>query len=319
MAEFVKPIFSSTHISKDCPSLSISQILAMLVEPFDGDKIAQRTYDRHFEDETSKYYHKTKEEIIQMWSDKGAESMHYGSLLDDYIGVKLVKTKEDVELYKLDNNYDYDSRLKGLCDSFDHFYSVLSKSGDTIFIDREQEVWYPIKVKDIYHKDKEINYNIRGRFDALFYNQQTKKWIVIDWKSSGTINTIGNRWTQNLLGPMNMYPALNYYTYTTQLYFYKIALVDGGYLPKGTTYDDVIVMIVNLPGHEMQEYNGRDWASFRPAYTFDPELMHRLFVFAVNKDNIMREVASKQNNLVSDTPEIVKQDINLDDDFSNIF
>ena len=81
----------------------------------------------------------TAEEIREAWSAKGATSTHYGSLLDDYIGCILTGNENDLRLFKLDNGYDYDERLHGLCDSFDNFYSILSKSGDTVFVDRERE------------------------------------------------------------------------------------------------------------------------------------------------------------------------------------
>ena len=40
-----------------------------------------------------------KEEIKAIWENKGAESRAYGSLLDDYIGIKLTGTAEELEMY----------------------------------------------------------------------------------------------------------------------------------------------------------------------------------------------------------------------------
>ena len=110
------------------------------------------------------------------------------------------------------NNFDNDDRLKGLAKSFDDFYSLLSKSGDTIFIDREKTVYYKIEVENPISEGK-IEYYVKGRFDALFYNKRTNKWIIIDWKSSGSIDKVPTRYTEKFLGPMCKYPALNYYRY----------------------------------------------------------------------------------------------------------
>ena len=198
----------------------------------------------------------------------------------------------------MDNDYANDERLHRLCDSFDNFYSLLSKSGDTIFVDRERTVYYKITVDHPITGEK-IDYYVKGRFDALFYNKRTKKWIVIDWKSSGSIDKVSNKWTNNFLGPMNKYPALNYYSYTNQLHFYKKALIENHYLPEGTTEDDVVVMIVNLPG-KICEGSGTNFETHSPAMKFDSELMNRIFTFGIQKELLKvkkeEEIIQEDNN-----------------------
>lgn len=318
MTEYIKPNFSNSDVLKMWPTISISQLLDMLSKPFDQDGVATRTFEKHFNDPSSKYYKKTKDEILRMWGEKGQESMRYGSLLDDYIGARLTKTDDEVRLYKLNNNYDYDERLRGLCDSFDHFYDVLNKSGDTKFVDREQQVYYTMSVPNPDNHNEQITYNLRGRFDALFYNKRTNKWIVIDWKSSGTIDTRRTPWTENLLGPMNKYPALNWYTYTTQLYFYKKVLIEREYLPKGTLYDDVMVMIVNLPGKTIKEY-GKDWNIFKPAYEFDTDLMNKLFRFGIEKDYIIKKAGAIAKNVEENKEERLEKLDEIKEDLTSIF
>lgn len=288
MAKFIKPDFSNVNVDYSLPRISISQVLTMIQEPFDRDKVVELTYNKHFNNPESQYYQKSKQEIIDMWEAKGAESCKYGSMLDDYIGVNLTKTDIDIKLFKLDNDYAHDERLKGLCDSFDNFYSLLSKSGDTIFVDRERSVYHKVVVENPDNENEKIEYYIKGRFDALFYNKRTNKWIIIDWKSSGSIDKVPNRWTKKLLGPMNKFPSLNYWTYTTQLYFYKKTLIEDGYLPQGTNPDDVVVMIVNLPGKIIEEV-GRNFATHQAAYPFDTELLNKLFSFAIQKDYLNKK------------------------------
>lgn len=278
-----KPDFSNININKNIPTISISTILSMITTPFDRDRVVELTYKKHYNNPESQYYHKTKEEIINMWEAKGEDSRKYGSLLDDYIGANLTGTENDVKLFKLQHNYDSDERLHGLCDSFDNFYSVMMKSGDMEFVDRERTVYYKVEIPNPDNENEILEYYIKGRFDALFYNKRTNKWIIIDWKSSGTIEKFPNQWTKKLLGPMNRFPELNWYTYTSQLYYYKKSLIEEKYLPEGTKESDVIVLIVNLPGTIIEEL-GQNFGIHKAAYDFDSLLFDQLFEYAVKKD-----------------------------------
>lgn len=276
------------YFDKNAKKISISNALDMLFSPFDSDSVAQKTFEKHFNNPESEYYQMSKEQILKAWSDKGAESCRYGSLLDDYIGAVLTGTENDIKLFKLDNGYDYDTRLHGLCDSFDSFYEILSKSGDTEFIAREKYVYLPINI------DGEENY-IYGRFDALFRNKRTNKYIVIDWKSSGTIDKISTKWTKKMLGPMYKYPQLNWYRYTLQLYFYKQALIENGYVPKDTNPDDIVVMIVNLPGKIIPECN-QNYQIHQGAIPYDPDLLKSFYKFAIQKFNLMKNENKKDED-----------------------
>lgn len=266
--------FNKFEVDKTLPCISISKVIELLQEPFDQIGVATKTHDKHFNNPDSQYYQKTVEEICEMWSAKGVESCRYGSLLDDYIGLNITGTTNDLELWKLDNGYEWDERLLAHCNSFDAFYEIVNKSGDMEFIDREKTVYY--KFGDHY---------VKGRFDALFRNKKTGKWIIIDWKSSGTIDKVHNQWTKKLFGPANKFYALNYYTYTIQLHFYKKTLIEN-YLPEGTTEDDVIVMIVNLPDHII-ESTGKLFETHNEAFKFDSKLMEQIFTFAIRKQNLL--------------------------------
>lgn len=307
-----KPDFSNINVDKTLPTISITTILGMLEEPFDQQGVAQKTHDKHFNNPDSEYYQMTVEQIIDKWSAKGAASCHYGSMLDDYIGLNLNHKDIELRLFKLDNNYESDARLHGLCDSFDNFYSVLSKSGDTVFVDRERTVYYTIDLKNPLTGEL-MKYNIKGRFDALFYNKRTNKWIIIDWKSSGSIDKVPDRWTKKLFGPMGNFPALNYYTYTTQLYFYKKALIEN-YLPENTKDEDVVVMIVNLPGKIVEE-TGRNFATHQAAYEYDSNLLENLFKYGAQKDCILKQTVNEQENKNSEEITQKQEEQNLDNLF----
>ena len=310
-----KPDFTNILIDKSIPTISISSVLGMLEKPFDRDAVAEKTFNKNFNNPNSEYYQMSIQEIINKWENKGAESRRYGTMLDDYIGNILTGSEADLRLYKLDNNYEFDERLHGLCDSFDNFYKILSKSGDTVFVDREKTVYYKVEIPNPLKEGEKLVYNVKGRFDALFYNTRTNKWIIIDWKSSGTIDKVPSKWTEKLLGPMNKYWALNYYTYTTQLYFYKKALIESGYLPEGTSYDDVVVMIVNLPGKIVEE-SGTNFCTHKAAYEFDTDLMDRLYKFAIEKYYINKSV--EQNKEEEEKEEVIVE-TNDNNELENLF
>lgn len=299
--------FSNLDIDKSIKKLSISNALNMLLTPFDSEGVSQKVYENHYDNPQSEYYHMTAEQIREAWSAKGATSTHYGSLLDDYIGCILTGNENDLRLFKLDNGYDYDERLHCLCDSFDNFYSVLSKSGDTEFIDREKYLY--LKVKNPFHNEEGQNeyMYMYGRFDALFRNKRTGKYILIDWKSSGTVDKVADKWTKKMLGPMFKYPQLNWYQYTLQLYFYKQALLNSGYLPEGTSPDDIVVMIVNLPG-KIIEGCGQNYQIHQGAIPYNETELNNFYEFAIKK-YILLEAEKKEKE---EHKEEVKQETNND-------
>ena len=299
--------FSNLDIDKSIKKLSISNALNMLLTPFDSEGVSQKVYENHYDNPQSEYYHMTAEQIREAWSAKGATSTHYGSLLDDYIGCILTGNENDLRLFKLDNGYDYDERLHGLCDSFDNFYSVLSKSGDTEFIDREKYLY--LKVKNPFHNEEGQNeyMYMYGRFHALFRNKRTGKYILIDWKSSGTVDKVADKWTKKMLGPMFKYPQLNWYQYTLQLYFYKQALLNSGYLPEGTSPDDIVVMIVNLPG-KIIEGCGQNYQIHQGAIPYNETELNNFYEFAIKK-YILLEAEKKEKE---EHKEEVKQETNND-------
>lgn len=269
------------EIDKSKPVLSISKVLSLIQEPFDSMGVATKTHDKHFDDPKSEYYQKSVREIMEAWENKGKESCRYGSMLDDYIGNRLTGDETSLELWKLDNNYDNDDRLHRICDSFDNFYQLFTSSGDIEFIDREKTVY--LDCNDFY---------VKGRFDALFRNKKLNKWLVVDWKSSGTIDTVPSRWTKKLLGPATAFPALNYYTYTIQTHFYKKTLLESHYLPEGTTEDDIDVLIVSLPGKVVTNTN---FEIYREAFKYDSSLLNTIFSFAYRKNELLSKKEANEN------------------------
>lgn len=258
-------------------AISISAVLGLLSEPFDSEGVATKTYNKHFNNPNSEYYKMTVQEIMDKWAAKGAASCHYGSLLDNYIGLILEKADEmDLEMFKLDYDFDGDERLQGVCNSFDRFVEdYLGQHPELEFVTREQTV---------YLKLSEGNY-VRGRFDALFRNKENGHYLIVDWKSSGSVDKKASPWTGKLLGPAKDLLALNHYTYTLQTYFYKTALENEGYLPEGSVVDCIIVQ---LPGTVVAESNDV-YCVHQTAFPYDKEYMMKIFDYAFKKNLILEK------------------------------
>ena len=258
-------------------TISISNVLGLIQEPFDSEGVAQKTYDKHHANPNSEYFGMTVQEIIDKWAAKGQTSCHYGSLLDNYIGMILTEADEmDIEMFKLDYDLDGDERLQGLVSSFDNFVNEVLKTHPNLkYVNREQTVYYKIG-KGQY---------VKGRFDALFYNEDNGHYVIVDWKSSGTVDKKPTPWTGKLLGPAKDIFALNYNTYTLQVYFYKTALEQMGYLPEGSKVDCIIVQ---LPGSIVAESN-KNYCVHNPAFVYNKDLMDKIFVYAFKKNIILEK------------------------------
>ena len=261
--------------------ISISKVIEMVSEPFDGQAIAQKTHDKHFNNPNSEYYRMSVDEILENWQERGASSRHYGTLLDNYIGLILTNADEmDVEMYKLDYDSDNDDRLSGLISSFDNFNNEILKAHPNLeYVNREQTVYY--KVSDGTY--------IKGRFDALFYNKDNGHYVIVDWKSSGTVDKKPSPWTGKLLGPAKNLYALNYNTYSMQVYFYKTALEQMGYLPENSIVDCVIVQ---LPGSILAESN-KNYCVHNPAFEYDKLLLDQIFTYAIKKNMLLEKKNAK--------------------------
>lgn len=257
--------------------LSISAVLGLLEEPFDQIAVATKTYNKHHDNPNSEYYQKTVEEICEMWSAKGVASRQYGQMLDNYIGYNLNHQEDELELFNLDYDRDGDERLNNICTSFDDFVKdVLDQHPELQFVTREQTLYYQIPGTEQF---------IKGRFDALFYNTEKKRYLIVDWKSSGDIDKKPSPWTVKLLGPCKDLLALNWNTYTLQVYFYKTALEASGLLNEGEGVDCIIVQ---LPGHIVTESN-KMYCIHTPAFKYDKAYLDKLFIWAHKKNMLLKK------------------------------
>ena len=111
------------------------------------------------------------------------------------------------------------------------------------------------------------------------------KYLIVDWKTSGSVDTVVNRWTDKMLGAAKEFDNLNWNSYTMQVYFYKTALIESGYLPTGTTFDDIDVCIINFPGKQFSD--GKLYRIYEPAFEYNKDTMDKIFNFGIKKNMIL--------------------------------
>lgn len=266
------PNFDNAFVDPNIPATSITTILSMLVEPFNQQEVAEKTYNKHFNNPNSQYYQKTVSDIIGMWSAKGQESLRYGRLNDEYIGIVLEGTETDYEIYELDNDVEGDERLKTQIDAFNEF--INDNKDRYSYITREKTVYY--RIGDQY---------VKGRFDALLYDNLLNKYVVVDWKTSGVVETERTQWTSKMLGAAKEFDALNWNSYTMQVYFYKTALIESGYLLPGTTVNDIDIVIVNFPGKKFPD--GKLYRMYNEAFEYNKETIDKILTFGIKKNAIL--------------------------------
>ena len=281
----------NNFVDKNIPYITISTINSLIVTPFDKESVAKKCEEKGKRCQC-KWTGKTADEIIQMWEEKASVSREYGKKVDAYTEAVLEGTNDDVYMYMLDNDVNNDVRLLGHVKAFNEFYERIMKTGDVVFVGREIEVWNKIKVGD-------SEFYVKGRLDALFYNKRTDTWIVIDWKSNENIATQGTKWTEHLLGPAKDLLALDWNTYTLQVYNYKEALLQN-YLPLGTEPSHVQCMIVNLPEKEYDNPDavlgkGQQYKAYMGAFPYDENRLNRIFEYAYKKDQLNRKKKSEEN------------------------
>ncbi|MCH5166976.1 MAG: PD-(D/E)XK nuclease family protein [Erysipelotrichales bacterium] len=253
-------------------SISISAVIDMISPQFDREAVVQKTFDKNFNNPESKYYQMSKEQILEMWEEKGATSRYYGSSLDDYIGLRFTGHPNDVEIFKMDK-VEGDNRMEGLCESFDKFYKEHVDNGPLEYVNREQYIYYPIDI------DGEQWY-VRGRFDCLFYNTETNHYIIVDWKSNGEIETSPTKWTEKLYGPAKSLYNLSGVKYTTQVFFYKLGLEN-----QLNNEEVVDVAITNLPGYDNE--NNPQVKIYGAQYKYDKDLIENILKYAIKKKKLL--------------------------------
>lgn len=259
--------------------ISVSKMLEFISEPFDKVGQAAKCEAKGKLDPNYKYAGMTSQEIIEQWEAKADESKRYGQLLDEYTECVFEKTPEETEIWKLDNNYDYDERLRGNCIGFEQFVADLKQWGFQ-YVGRELPMY----------GRSENGIVTAGRMDCLFVNPAARKLFVIDWKTTEDIATEGFR-HRTLKGPAFSIEDCDMGKYSIQLYDYVWSLCNTYHLLPA---ENIVCSVVNLLRTEEPKLK-RNYKIFKPLGQFSTKLMSDVAEFAVRKRELIKKAELLQN------------------------
>jgi len=264
----------NTGIKTNLPgkTMSVSACTELLHKPFDKDEMSKKCSERDKDKPDGKYYNMTPYQILEMWENNAAESRRYGQLLDSYTDIRLMNNNL-LESWKLDNSFDYDMRLHGLCTGFDQFYNNLTKGTDYRFVTREQQMFI---------KSKKSGKYINGRFDCLFYSEMTGRYLLIDWKTNEEIKK-DNKF-EKMFGPLFNKEACDWNYYTVQVYMYKKALSEI-YCIADPSMIDVYICQFNKDVND----RGTNFTVHKPAFEYDSDLLDDIIDFAYKKKELSKK------------------------------
>ena len=247
-------------------TLSVSKLNEYLKEPFDEITMAENCYQKGLKDPTYKYAGMNVNEILTQWHDKANESKHYGRLLDEYTDLLFNKKDNDLELWKLNNNFNNDNRLNNYCKGVEQFIDFIILNTNYYYVGREIPIFYENKNED----------KINGRLDFLLYDDNTDSYIIIDWKTTENI-TIKNNYNKHLLGPAYMLDECDMNLYTIQLFIYKLALVNTYKL---TTANKISTYVCNLLRNSD---NNIYYKLYKPNFVYNENLLNKFIEYGNNK------------------------------------
>ena len=250
-------------------TMSVSKLIEYMHKEFDREGVAKKCFEKGFDDPESKYYQMTQQQILESWEATASKSRLYGSKMDSYIEIFLTKP-EELDSWKLDNNYDYDDRIKNLCKGFDEFYKILSEKTDYQYVCREER---------LYIQSAKTGEWINGRFDCLFYSPKLNKYLVIDWKTNSELSR-ENKW-EKMFGPLYDKDACDLNSYTIQVQMYKKALSEVYKLAPPENIDVYICQFLIKP-NEL----GNHYQLHKQGFEYDSKKLDDIIEFAYKKSRI---------------------------------
>lgn len=264
---------NKTEFSNVDSIISVTKMIDFLASKFDAEKQAKVCAEKGASDPKYKYAGMSAEQILESWSAKASESMHYGRLLDAYAGITFKDTDEILEVWKLDNNFDYDERLKNNCIGFEQFVSDIKAKGFE----------YAGRELTVYLKTPEGNV-VTGRLDCLFYNEALNSYLIVDWKTTDEIKISGFG-NKKFYGPGFDIDDCDMSKYTAQLHVYKESLAKTYNL---ADTDRIRVCVCNLRKSE-EPSTGRNYLLYKENYQYSSKRIYDFVDFAIKKREAIKK------------------------------
>lgn len=269
--------------------ISVTKLADYVGEPFDKLKTAQSCELKGKNDPLYKYAGMTAEQIIEEWDAKATESRLYGDLLDSYTEQVFEKSEQEREIWKLDNNFDTDMRLKNNCMGFEQFKSDILAAGFE-YAGREISVYgeCPHTHPGNMPFDKEIEELpdlVIGRIDCLFYNPEKETYLIVDWKTTDEIKDHAFR-NKKMKGPAHEYEDCDLSKYIIQVQTYKNDLIKYGIAPA----EKIVVCICNL--RKEPEPNGKLYRLYKENVAFSSETLDSIVNFSIKKRKLIKAISN---------------------------
>ena len=187
---------------------------------FDSEKTIEKIISSgKTEDKKSKYYGMTRESILESWEKNRVEASTAGT-----------KTHYNIECYY--NGLEVDD------DSIEYAYFKNFKR-DNENLKAYRTEWC------VFDEDLKLS----GSIDMVFYDEETKKYCIYDWKRSKGIEYDNNYGKMAITECINHLPDTNFWHYSLQLNIYKYIL-EKNY---GIEIDKLCLVVLH-PDHPLGNY-----------------------------------------------------------------
>lgn len=143
-------------------------------------------------------HNKNQHQVIKKWKKEGNEAGHFGTVIHKYIENILLK-KENLKAQN-EKEQIYFNHIEVWFKKFLKYYRTIAV---------EKIIFTP-------------RYEIAGTVDAIFQNKKTKRYLLIDWKTSKKIET-KNKW-QNCLCGFEKFQCTSFNKFMFQLNSYLYIL-----------------------------------------------------------------------------------------------
>ena len=190
---------------------SCTTLIHTFFPSFNEKEVSKNCVKYHFNNETSKYYQKSQNDILNMWEDNRKEAAEKGTFMH-----------KSIELFYNDEPYD-NSNIE-----FKYFEKFFT---DNPHLEAYRTEW------EVY--DEELD--LAGSIDMVYKNKDTNNFDIYDWKRSKEIKKDSR---DNAFSPIDHIPNSNFWQYSLQLNIYKYILEKNYNIKIGDLY-----LVVLHPNH----------------------------------------------------------------------
>lgn len=203
---------------------SVSNITHLFIPKFDVESKSREMYEKYYNDQSSKYYHMTQDEILEQWNaikdaacDHGTNVHEFGESCFYFV------TYQDDKILQ-----EFKDRING-----DEFYSTSPKEDAVVkFWTDLPKCFVPIASENQVCRE-DLGYS--GTFDLLFYydaeldgkSDDKSGFVIFDYKTNKDLykNFKGER----MFSPFNDLLNCSFNVYQLQLSLYQLALEPIGF------------------------------------------------------------------------------------------